>query len=95
MFPQINLPIMTPNEFKDFRRRHKASIIELASIVGIDSSKIAAFELGYDDLTLETIEMLCEAIRKFDELRNERLFQRIHEITELLDDCQDLEDDRE
>lgn len=55
---------MKPKEFAQFRRSAKVDILTLASHSGIDQNKIAAFELGMEQLNPETVQMLVDAVRR-------------------------------
>lgn len=68
---------MTPIQFKTLRRKHKATIIELATVVGIDSERLAAWEMGLEALPTETIEMLTEAVKNFVDLRKQWFLQSL------------------
>ncbi len=68
---------MTPIQFEALRRKHKATIIELAAIVGINSERIAAWEMGLEQLPAETIEMLAGAVIYFSELRKQWFLQSL------------------
>ena len=62
---------MIPIKFKALRRKYRVTVIELATVVGIDQDHIAAWEMGLVQLPLETIEMLSEAIVNFEGLRKQ------------------------
>lgn len=68
---------MTALQFKTFRRKRKASIIELAAIVGISQERIAAWEMGLEQLPVETMEMLADAIQNFECLRKKRFLKSL------------------
>lgn len=51
-----------PEDFKNFRKKCRMTIIELSEITGVSQTKIARFEQGEASLPEETLELLISAL---------------------------------
>ena len=71
---------MNPAVFKALRREHTVSILELAYVTGISHELIAGFELGYNTLPGETLEMLADAIQKYEKKTVEQILEKYWDL---------------
>ena len=51
-----------PEDFKNFRKKCRMTIVELSAITGVSQAKIARFEQGEASLPEETFELLISAL---------------------------------